>query len=358
MNRQNIQSRSAAKGIDPGRRRTVCSLIGAGVSVWTCGPALLGATRKWTNEPLVTGVGEHTYEIVHDWLTPPANLKWGDTHGVCQDAQGRVYVAHTVHPTSDSPDAVAVFDEAGKFMRSWGGEFRNGAHGLDVRREGSDEFLYHCDIHRRLVVKTTLGGEVVWEKSYPREAGVYQSVEQFRPTNVAFAPDGGFYVADGYGSNFIHRYAPDGSYLNTFGGSGSEADQLNCPHGLWVDERDGSPKLVVADRGNRRLQYFTLDGRHLSFVTAGMRMPCHFKTRGPWMLIPDLESVVLIVDGSNTVVAALGDGHPSSLRDAPREQFIPGRFIHPHSATFLNNGDILVVEWVPIGRITLLRKKG
>ncbi len=56
------------------------------------------------------------------------------------------------------------------------------------------------------------------------------------------------------------------------------------------------------------------------------------------------------------VAAHLGDGHPSNLRGAPREQFIPGKLIHPHDAMFLRNGDILVAEWVPIGRITLIRR--
>ena len=37
-------------------------------------------------------------------------------------------------------------------------------------------------------------------------------------------------------------------------------------------------------------------------------------------------------------------------------QFIPGKFIHPHDAVFLHNGDILVSEWVPIGRVTLLKR--
>ena len=76
------------------------------------------------------------------------------------------------------------------------------------------------------------------------------------------------------------------------------------------------------------------------------------------MLIPDLESAVMILNGKNKVVATLGDGHPSKLRGAPREKFIPGKFVHPHDAIFLHNGDILVAEWVPIGRITLLRKIG
>jgi hypothetical protein len=64
------------------------------------------------------------------------------------------------------------------------------------------------------------------------------------------------------------------------------------------------------------------------------------------------------LDKDNKVITHLGDGHPSPLRGEPREKFIPGKFIHPHTAMFLNNGDILVAEWVPIGRITLLRKVG
>jgi len=302
------------------------------------------------------GDGAYVYEATHDWLQPPANLKWGDTHGVTQDKAGNIYIAHTVHPSSESGDAVAVFDAKGKFIRSWGSAFRGGAHGLDLRKEGADEFLYHCDIQRRIVVKTTLSGEVIWEKGHPEASGRYQKPEQYCPTNVAFAPNGDFFVGDGYGSSFVHQYSITGEYLRTIGAPGNGAGQLSCPHGLWVDERSGEPRLVVADRGNRRLQYFSLDGKPLSVVTEGMRMPCHFKTRGELMLIPDLESVVLLVDKTNRVVATLGDGHPSSLRGAAREQFVPGKFVHPHSATFLATGDILVVEWVPIGRITLLRR--
>ena len=74
------------------------------------------------------------------------------------------------------------------------------------------------------------------------------------------------------------------------------------------------------------------------------------------MLVPDLDSVITLLDKDNKVVAHLGDGHPSSLRGATREKFVPGKFVHPHDAIFLNTGDILVAEWVPIGRITLLRK--
>lgn len=311
--------------------------------------------RSGTSNPIL-GQGEHTYECIHDWLKAPKGLQFGDTHGLAQDADGRIYLAHTVHSSSEGADAVCVFDPDGIFIESWGSAFRGGAHGLDIRMEGGEEFLYHCDTGRRLVVKTTLRGHVLWERSYPKESGLYADAGAWCPTNVAFAPDGGFFVGDGYGSSFIHRYNASAEYVSTIARPGSGRGQVSCPHGLWLDDRFNPPRLVVADRSNRRIQYLTLDGEHLGFVRQGVRLPCHFKARQGLLLVPDLESVVTILGPENQVVAHLGDGHPSALRASTREQFIDGKFIHPHDAIWLANGDILVAEWVPIGRVTLLRR--
>lgn len=307
-------------------------------------------------DKLILGSGEHRYECLHDWLTPPEGMVFGDTHGVAQDARGRIYVAHTVNAESKSDNTICVYDEKGKYLESWGSQFKGGAHGLDIRREGREEFIYHCDVAHRKVVKTKLDGTVVWEKGAPEESGKYKSGEAFIPTNVAFAPNGDFYVADGYGSNWIHQYDIKGQFIRTFGGPGKEPGQVTQPHGLWVDTRSKEPLLAVADRGNRRIQYFSLDGKHVRFDTDGMRLPCHFSLRGERMLVPDLESVVTILDKSNKTIVQLGDGKPTNLRGKPRSEFIPGKFIHPHDAMFLRNGDILVAEWVPQGRVTLLRK--
>ncbi len=340
--------------MNPSRR----DVLKAGASALV-GPTLAKFSTAIQSEPQklpVTGQGSHTYEVHHDWLTPPSGIAWGDTHGVVQDSHGRIYVAHTVHPTSTKPHGVVVFDEKGKFVTSWGAEFAGGAHGLDIRKEGSDEFLYHCDTRRRLVVKTTLDGKVVWERGAPTEPGVYADPNRWCPTNVAFAPNGDLFVGDGYGSSYVHRYSKDGAYLKIVCGPGSEAGKVNCPHGLWVDTRERTPYLVVADRSNRRLQYFTLDGQHVKFVTEGMRLPCHLHFRNGKMLVPDLSSVVTILGEDNKVLAHLGDGDPTNLRGAPRDQFIPGKFVHPHGACWVNGDDVLVVEWVPIGRVTLLKK--
>jgi hypothetical protein len=312
-----------------------------------------GAPQKVT-----VGSGSETYECLHDWLVPPDNIVWGETQGVCQDAPGNIYVTHTVHPSSPSKDAIVVFDKNGKFLKSWGARFAGGGHGIDIRKEGKQEFAYHCDTAHHQVVKTTLDGDVIWEKGVPLETGVYQPNSPFTPTNVAFAPNGDFYIADGYGSDWIMQYNLKGDYIRTFGGRGSEDGKFHTAHGIWLDPRDKEPLLVVTDREAGRIQYFTLDGKYVRQSKEGMRRPCYSRRRGARMVVPDLVSVVTILDKENKVVAQLGDGKDvPELRGHPRTDFIPGKFIHPHAAKYLHNGDILVAEWVPIGRLTLLKKR-
>ena len=222
------------------------------------------------------GTGAYAYEADHDWGRLPAGLAWGNTHGVVQDAQGHMYVHHTVHATSERPDTVVVFDQKGNFVRSWGKEFRGVAHGLHIRKEGKDEFLYLTANaanpkmtpqpgKQAAVVKTTLKGEVVWSIDAPPAVDGYKpaadgTAAKYNPTNVAIAPNGDVYVADGYGSFYINQYNAKAKHIRTFGGRGAEPGKLIEPHGIWMDTRGASPVLVVADRRNNRLQRFTLDG--------------------------------------------------------------------------------------------------
>ncbi len=320
-------------------------------------PSVFARTQdKSGRGPIVLGSGEHQYEVQHDWGALPAGIRWGNTHGVCEDSQGRIYIKHTVHASSPGADAIVVFDADGRFVRSWGSEYKGGAHGLHLSREGGQEFLYLCDFARGVVAKTDLNGAVVWTLSAPMESGLYNNPGEFKPTNVAVAPDGTLYVADGYGKSWIHVYDAKGEYRRSFGGPGAERGQLACPHGIMVDTRGAQPTLVVADRSNRRLQYFSLEGRHLRFVTEELRSPCHFHERGGVLLIPDLEARVTLFDRENRLIAHLGDGGSFALRDKPREQFVAGQFIAPHSAIFDHAGNIFVVEWVEVGRVTKLRR--
>ena len=157
------------------------------------------------------------------------------------------------------------------------------------------------------------------------------------------------------------RFSLAGKFLGEVGKPGHGDGELDTPHGLWLDTRSEKPLIAVADRGNHQSQLFGLDGTHLRTVKNEMRLPCNFHFQGEWAVCPDLDSQVCILDREYKVVAQLGDGKAEngevgSRRSQSRSQFTPGKFITPHDAIFLHNGDILVAEWLPIGRITLLRK--
>jgi hypothetical protein len=332
----------------------------------TAAPIILGAQNKSGAARPVTGQGAWKYEMIHDWGELPAGIKYGNTHGVVEDSQGRIFVHHTVHNTSEKHDTMVVFDDKGKFVKSWGKDFKGGAHGLHIRKEGSTEYLYLCDTKRALVVKTTLDGEEVLTIGYPEQAKEYEpgadgKKKRYSPTNLAVAPNGDIYVGDGYGSSYINQYDAKGKYIRTFGGKGSAPGQLDCPHGITVDTRTKEPVLTVADRSNKRLQHFSLDGRHKSFTQAEkLTAPCHFSAHKGKFVIPDLDASVAVMDEKNNLVATLGRAGDAkearTLRTKDRSAFIPGQFICPHGACFDHKGNIYVVEWVEVGRVTKLQK--
>ncbi len=346
------------------RRRTFIkhtATAGAAAAVSVKAPLLLGMEDKAGSKNPVIGTGEHRYECIHGWGELPASIRWETTHGVTIDDAGLIYITHQGHG-QHAMDTTVVFDPKGKYVRSFAKDIYPGGHGIDIRKEHGEEFIYMCDIDHRQVVKTNLKGEVVWKLSYPKESGVYKDASGFKPTNVAFAPDGGLYVGDGYGSSYIHQYDKNNKWIRTWGGLGSAPGKLSTPHGLWWDDRPGrEPSLVVADRANARLQYFTGDGKPLSIIH-DVLFPAHFDIRGDVLLVPDLHARVSLFDRDNKPIVHLGydpawtaEVKKMQVRMDPK-RWIPGKFVHPHDACFDHDGNIFVVEWVDTGRVTLLRK--
>lgn len=325
-------------------------------------PAVITARDKSGAKNPIVGSGDYRYECIHNWGELPTGVKWQTTHGVCVDEAGHIYIKQAGQgPVGDT---IKVFDDKGKFVRSFGKEFHGGGHGIDLRKEDGKEYLYLSDTaHGGVVVKADLKGEQVWTKKGPPEEAKYNPKMRYSPTNVAFAPDGGFYIGDGYGSNVIHQFDKSGKWIRSFGETGGGKGQMRTPHGIWVDDRPGrEPSLVVADRANKRLQYFTLDGKHMSFVE-GLLFPAHCETRGELLMVPDLHARVTLLGKDNKVVAQLGDDEAwrkkaldgFKMRQTP-EKCEPGKFIHPHDACFDKSGNIYVVEWVATGRVTMLKK--
>lgn len=213
--------------------------------------------------------------------------------------------------------------------------------------------------------KMTLEGAVVWNKDRKAiEADHGKGIGRYRPTNISFRPDGGYYLGDGYGSNFIFQYDKNDKYVRTIGGGGTANGKFRTPHGQWLDDRDGTPKLVVADRANKRLQWFDMDGKHLKTL-GGFLFPADIDSQGDVLVVPDLHARITLLDKADKVIAQLGDDEEWRKKAlarfkmrGQRAQWQPGKFIHPHDACFDKDGNIFVAEWVVTGRVTKLLKVG
>jgi hypothetical protein len=303
---------------------------------------------------MTVGSGSHRYEIVEGWGTLPRGMAYGYTHGVVVDSRDRVYIHN------QSKDAVIVFDREGNFLTSWGREFEKGAHGMFLNRENGSEYLYFADYERHVIVKTTLGGDVLWTIGTPKLPDVYKTEDQYKPTDVAVAPNGDFYVCDGYGQSWVHQYDRNAEWIRSWGGVGSEPGKMKCPHGVWIDTRGPEPVLLVADRSNIRIQIFSLDGKHQGFVTEELRHPCCFYQFDDELYIPDLWGRVTIFDKNNKLITHLGDFPDVWKRpgwpNIPHSDRHLGKFVSPHAVCVDSRRDLYVVEWVSDGRVTKLKR--
>lgn len=303
---------------------------------------------------LRTGEGAHRYAWDPAWGSLPDGAALGNTHGgIVFDRGGRIYVS------SDTAAAVRVFAADGELLDSWGAELAGGLHGMTLVEEGGEERLWLAHIGRHQVLQTTLDGRILRILEWPAASGKYQSADEYRPTGVAVAGDGRVFVADGYGQGWVHEFAADGRWTRCWGGPGQEPGRFRTPHGILLDTRAAAPRLVVSDRENHRLQVFTLDGELLEVVEGMLRRPCMAAQRGQELVVADLAGRVTVLGADNQLVAQLGDQPDPAKRannGVPREQWAAGEFLAPHAAAWDRDGNLYVMDWLALGRVTRLQR--
>ena len=346
-------------------RRQFLAAAGAAVA-----PAFVGAANKSGSALPRVGTGEHTYEVRNDFFKKPDSIEWQTTHNVAVDADGLIYITHEGDRSKRKKglDPVVVFDHKGKFVRSFGKDWHGAGHGIDVRRENNEDYLYHCNpwLDHHKVVKTTLTGEMVWKLERPECPEYADPKKPYSPTNISFNPDGGFTVGDGYGSHHMLVYSADRKLLKVYGSQGHGDGQFVTPHGNWTDLRDpANPKTIVCDRANGRLQTFTIDGKFLSKTEKGtVLFPANVDIRGDVLMCADVFSRISLFDKAGKPIVNLGDDQAwrenvqkKNIR-ANSQLWENGKFVTPHDACFDAAGNILVAEWVEGGRLIHLKKVG
>ncbi|HLK55808.1 MAG TPA: peptidyl-alpha-hydroxyglycine alpha-amidating lyase family protein, partial [Chthonomonadaceae bacterium] len=170
---------------------------------------------------------------------------------VAVDATGQVIVVQRArHP-------ILVFDRAGHFLRAWGEGFFTAPHACRVDPQGN---LWITDTGDHRVMKFTPEGKLLATWGVKNRPGS-DSRHFNQPSDVAFAPFGDIYIADGYGNARVVRLSPMGQYLGAWGKRGTRPGQFRLVHSIAVDAQG---RAYVVDRANDRIQVFTPDGRFLA----------------------------------------------------------------------------------------------
>jgi DNA-binding beta-propeller fold protein YncE len=272
---------------------------------------------------LVVLLGDRRYAVVRPWGVLPGHIEYGVVSHVAVDSHDNVYVFHRGDPP------VVVFDSAGAFIRAWGSGVIADPHGIYITH---DDLIVLVDRDGHQVMGFDPFGRLQFtlgEREQPRLQAPFN-----HPADVAVAPNGDIYVADGYANSAVHRFAPTGKWKQTWGRPGSGGGEFTTPHAIWVDREE---RVLVADRENNRIQVFTADGEHVD------SWPDHYH---PMDIYVDSDQLIFITDQIPRLSVLAADGR------------LVGRcrpvLYGAHGVWGDSRGNLYLAEASPMNRITKL----
>ncbi len=298
---------------------------------------LLLSAPLFAAENTTVRAGLPEFELDRDWPTLPPDLELGDVSSFAVDADDNVWLLHRPR-TLNSEDfkiaapAVVVFDASGNFLRAWGGEgpgyeWPQREHFLHIDYQGNVWLGGNYCAQRALprlrpvgddqILKFTAQGEFILQIGRSDQSGGNaDTLNLHQAADAAVYPvSNEIFVADGYGNHRVIVFdATSGDYKRMWGAfgntprdvdrcpppalssvpSGPGPDQFSIVHAIRVSN-DGL--VYVADRENRRVQVFTVDG---NFVKQLVRAAAPFARN--LALSPDSEQQFLYVGGGDDIV--------------------------------------------------------
>jgi hypothetical protein len=348
-------------------RRTFCAAAGATALAALASNSAAAepapAMQKIDDAPpahpdFITGNGEWTYKVSAGWGRLPDGTEYGGTHGgIATDKAGHVYVS------TQSATGILVYSLDGTLLKTIANQYPE-VHSMVYAEENGEEYFYTTVQtgtlkENWLFVKMKTDGTVVQKITAPPEAG-FKAPNEWRLTAAVPAPDGGIFIANGYGDSRLFRFDKNGNYRASYAGKGKTNGLFDCCHGISVDTRYDQPLMLVCDRENRRLCHFDFDGKFVSSVTQHLRRPCQVSFLGDYAVVSELEGRVTILDRDNAPVAFLGD-NPQKEQWANYQlqpgEIAPALFSAAHGCYIDLRADIYVSDWNHTGRVTRLARR-
>lgn len=192
------------------------------------------------------------YTVDPNWPLAGDQITEVGVTGVTQLPNG-----HVLYCGGDVQNPIIELDEKGNLVRKWGGDIITLKH--EVRCLNNKIFI--TDIGSHQIHQFDLEGNLISSWGIKGEAGT-DHLRFNKPTDIALAPNGDYYVSDGYKNNRVVCLDANGKYKFEWGKKGTAAGEFQIPHNIGVDK---TGRVYVADRKNGRVQIFEGDG---AFVTS------------------------------------------------------------------------------------------
>ena len=248
------------------------------------------------------------FQVDPSWPKIPNDWVFGEVSSVSVDAQDHVWMLQrprTLRPAQKSQAAPPVleFDAAGNFIKGWGGagdgyEWPLNEHGIFLDYKGN-VWIGGNDKLDNQVLKFTQDGKFIMQIGHSGQSkGNADTNNLNRPADAFVYPKTNeVFIADGYGNRRVIVFDADtGVFKRMWGAFGNQptdmapnkaSEQLagnNVPAPIAPAKDDLGPQqfnlvhaarvsndglVYVSDRGSKRLQVFTIDGKFLKQVFIG-----------------------------------------------------------------------------------------
>ncbi len=291
----------------------------------------------------------YDYTLIKDWPQLSAGYAIGPAVGIGIDSKENIFIFSRagrewkelmpVPFTFISGKTILEIDSrTGQLLNSWGDHFFVMPHGLTV--DGADN-IWVTDVELQQVFKFSHEGRLLMTMGVAGVAG-HDAAHFDRPTGVAVASDGSFYVSDGYGNSRIVKFSAQGKFLLEWGEKGNNPGAFDIPHAIELDDKGN---VYVADRENRRIQIFDSNGRFLKQLTDdsfGNLCSMVFDKQGKRIIaVDDRVSMGILHKGSNIILL---DATGNSFSRFGRSGHYQGPVCWYHDVAVDKAGSIYVVD--------------
>lgn len=220
-----------------------------------------------------------SYDVVGGWFKTVAEGYLLSPITVFAESPDRIFVGSLgVTPKATAPPTLTVFDPKvpgakldhhlivvnrnGEVIERWTQWYSllGSPHKVTISPYDPDRHVWIVDRTAQQVLKFTNDGKRIVMAIGERGVAGTDDTHFGRPSDIAFLPDGTFFVSDGYDNRRIVKFDRNGKFLQAWGSEGSAPGQFGLVHSVTVDAQR---RVYAVDRRNNRIQVFDENGKFL-----------------------------------------------------------------------------------------------